>query len=215
MLVVGCASSSHSADKSKATSPPNTKVAPKGDIRAEDLEVYKRSIWVSSTEVQRATISALTSYPEGFEILLQYIPVKANENNAVHAAKALLTFTNSPAKEAKVAALRKGVQDGLTSETQEHAPRRQVVRNLTEVLFALNPKTYAEDMISAIRERMTANGRTISFSDEFEQQISAISPLVEKRKLYLLVPPLVDLVEDGFFPDSPRKAYSTLLLISV
>lgn len=212
LLAAGCVIAAASAEiKLSVDSSDGNKrqVAP-----AKDLEVYKQSIWVANTDVQRATINALTAYPEGFDILLQFISTKTEGYNAAYAAQTLLRCPNAKVNEAKIVALRTSVRETAPAEIAERSNRHLVLLALTEVLFTLNPKSYAEDMITAIRSRMVASGRTISFSDEFAQQISVISPLVDKRKLYPLVLPLADLVDDGFFSDSYRKAYSTLQLIT-
>lgn len=214
VLFTGCSTVGISAEVKKSTGTTAAKGAKQEASSAKDFEVYKQSIWVANAEVQRATISALTAYPEGLNILLQFIPAKADEYNAVNAVKALLRCPNAKENEAKIAALRTAVREQAPAPVVERSPRDQVLKALTEVLFTLNPKTYAEDMIAAVRMRMLAGGRTISFSDEFAQQISQILPLVDKRKLYPLVPLLADLVDDGFFDDSLRRAYSSLQLIT-
>lgn len=213
ILLAGCTTAGISAEVKKSAG-----AAAKGAQEAvpptKDFDVYKQSIWVANTDVQRATINALTAYPEGFDLLLQFITTKTEGYNAAYAAQTLLRCPNAKENEAKIVALRTSVREKAPAEIAERSNRHLVLMALTEVLFTLNPKSYAEDMITAIRSRMMASGRTISFSDQFAQQISVISPLVDKRKLYPLVLPLADLIDDGFFSDSHQKAYTTLQLIT-
>jgi len=213
ILLAGCTTAGISAEVKKSAGAA-AKPAQNGVPPAKDFDVYKLSIWVANTDVQRATINALTAYPEGLDILLEFISTKADGYNAAYAAQSLLRCPNARENEAKIVAIRTSVREKAPAEIVERSHRHLALLALTEVLFALNPKNYAEDMVAAIRSRMVASGRNISFSDEFAQQISVISPLVDKRKLYPLVLPLADLVDDGFFSDSPRKAYSTLQLIT-
>jgi hypothetical protein len=55
----------------------------------EDFEIYKRALGVRNKAVQAAALEALTAYPDGFDILLEFVRKNLGDRNAEVAANAL------------------------------------------------------------------------------------------------------------------------------
>lgn len=212
-------------------------VAAEDSYPEEDFKVYQQAIWVRDSEVQQAAISALAHYPQGMDLLEEFIRKEPRNDNVETAIRKLKTFAKHEKFEERILRLRKVLREKVReSASEEQEPSRKgiifangtvkvverlasppaeekVARKLTHLLFNQYPKKYAGEMTQVIFQHLAEEGTQISFGDGALDDLLLVAVLVDKKQLYPLVPLLIEDL-NAFFDDPRAKAYRALIVIT-
>lgn len=177
-----------------------------------DFAIYRDALTVRDANVRANVIGALSKYAEGYDVIMDYVRQHGDDHDRLHAISSLKVYSEFPDYERRLLSLQAQLHE--VPDRERNTRISGALAEIDRQLFAVNPKRYATNMFFTVRAHLEERGSNISFSYRFDEKITALARHLDRAALYALVPVLADRLKDGFFSDTPKRALTSLKIVT-